>query len=493
MLITQISLANTFSDWLYSTQKLITNSNDLEIGNYFKTANTLYITSDGSDINGKLTALYVNNHAYFGSISIGNDAGGNGDLTANNIFANNIIVYETVTSDDIFANNIYITYTTRTEDLYANNIYANNIYAKRGIFDYLEANTANIKDLFVSNSFNFSPNLVFDPLFVGNTITMCTRTPQTNGQIVVARGENNNPANANATLRWSESNKKWVIRDVDSPASYYSILLDDNSYIRLTKLGSGVPSISTYLCGDGTWRTISIPEGGGGGSGNVGDVGVANTYIPFRETFTASANQTEFTVTQGYIPNQIDVFYNGSKLVNAEDVLVSNGSVITLTTGAATGSYIDVVGYRRSTINIGQIIVNETESASNLNVMLTSANSGSVVDTYVGGSKPLKYNASSGTLYAYQTSYPSDITLKDNITDINNPINVIKLLNPVEFTWKDTGAKSYGVIAQELEQILPELVSNCDNVKSVNYIPLIAFLLGAVKDLDARLQLLENK
>ena len=75
----------------------------------------------------------------------------------------------------------------------------------------------------------------------------------------------------------------------------------------------------------------------------------------------------------------------------------------------------------------------------------------------------------------------SDISLK---TDIE-PIDGLSLLNnvdPVSFSWKDNGNKSYGVIAQEIEKVLPELVEIGENgLKSVSYIPMIAMLIDVVK------------
>ena len=64
-----------------------------------------------------------------------------------------------------------------------------------------------------------------------------------------------------------------------------------------------------------------------------------------RQNFTATANQTVFTVTGGYTPGQLDVFQNGTKLLNAVDVDVSNGSTFTLTTGANAGDSVEVVGF----------------------------------------------------------------------------------------------------------------------------------------------------
>jgi hypothetical protein len=106
----------------------------------------------------------------------------------------------------------------------------------------------------------------------------------------------------------------------------------------------------------------------------------------------------------------------------------------------------------------------------------------------------LQYNPSSGTVSATNFSSTSDKTLKNNIKTISNSEEIISKINPVEFTWKKTGTKSYGVIAQELEDILPELIhTNNEGVKSVEYSALIGFLLASNKELLTRVSVLEMK
>lgn len=98
-----------------------------------------------------------------------------------------------------------------------------------------------------------------------------------------------------------------------------------------------------------------------------------------------------------------------------------------------------------------------------------------------------------GNVTAVDFNSTSDLRLKENIVGLHG-IELLADVNPVEFTWKNSGKKSYGVIAQELEQVLPELVcEGTDGMKSVHYIPLIAMLVDAVKTLDARVKELENK
>ena len=84
--------------------------------------------------------------------------------------------------------------------------------------------------------------------------------------------------------------------------------------------------------------------------------------------------------------------------------------------------------------------------------------------------------------------------IRDSIVAVVDALEVIGKITGVSFNWKDTGTKSYGVIAQDLMKILPELVDINENGRmSVNYAALTAFLIESIKTLNARLELLENK
>jgi hypothetical protein len=101
---------------------------------------------------------------------------------------------------------------------------------------------------------------------------------------------------------------------------------------------------------------------------------------------------------------------------------------------------------------------------------------------------------SSNTVFAVHFDNVSDISLKDNISPLTNAKETINQLNPVSFNWKSSGEKSYGLIAQEVEQILPSIVhSKSDGTKTVNYIEIIAFLIAAVKDLQQQIDDINSK
>jgi hypothetical protein len=91
---------------------------------------------------------------------------------------------------------------------------------------------------------------------------------------------------------------------------------------------------------------------------------------------------------------------------------------------------------------------------------------------------------------------PSDINLKNNIEQIKSDANILKNLNPVSFTFKDDdqNKKHFGFIAQELENLYPELVSNNElGFKTVNYIEIIPILLSQMKNMQHEIDKLKEE
>ena len=103
----------------------------------------------------------------------------------------------------------------------------------------------------------------------------------------------------------------------------------------------------------------------------------------------------------------------------------------------------------------------------------------------------LSFNASTGTLSAINFNSGSDERLKKDIETINNALELIENIRGVKFNWKASGKPSLGVIAQELESVLPELVSGTEN-KTVNYNGLIPILIESVKEIYGRVKILEQ-
>ena len=99
-----------------------------------------------------------------------------------------------------------------------------------------------------------------------------------------------------------------------------------------------------------------------------------------------------------------------------------------------------------------------------------------------------------GNITATAYYYSSDKRFKTNITPIKNALDKILALNWYFFTWKKTGKKDIGVIAQEVETIFPELVqTNDQGYKSVEYGNLVAPLIEAIKELNDKVDMQEEK
>ena len=87
----------------------------------------------------------------------------------------------------------------------------------------------------------------------------------------------------------------------------------------------------------------------------------------------------------------------------------------------------------------------------------------------------------------------SDINLKTNIKKIVSPLEMISNLNGYTFNWKESGKASAGIIAQEVEKVLPSAVSeNEGGSKSVNYNELIGVLVEAVKEQQIQIDSLKS-
>ena len=106
-----------------------------------------------------------------------------------------------------------------------------------------------------------------------------------------------------------------------------------------------------------------------------------------------------------------------------------------------------------------------------------------------------------GTIVGNMTAYgsTSDIRLKENIATIENPLDKVLKLRGVTFNYKEDGSKSTGLIAQELEKVLPEVVYETEDINdpenkflAVRYGNVVGLLVEAIKELKAEIEELKK-
>ena len=97
------------------------------------------------------------------------------------------------------------------------------------------------------------------------------------------------------------------------------------------------------------------------------------------------------------------------------------------------------------------------------------------------------------TVTAQDFNSVSDLKLKTNIQNIDAPLDKIESLNGVLFKWESSGEVSGGVIAQEVLEVLPELVGNTeDGTLSVNYNGIIGLLIESIKELKSEIDSIKS-
>ena len=104
-------------------------------------------------------------------------------------------------------------------------------------------------------------------------------------------------------------------------------------------------------------------------------------------------------------------------------------------------------------------------------------------------------NANNTEVHGLSFNATSDAVKKENIRTISGALESIDHLRGVTYNLKadETQKTHHGVIAQEIEQIFPDMVAGTEGNKSVAYMEIIGVLIEAVKDLKTRVEELENK
>lgn len=109
-------------------------------------------------------------------------------------------------------------------------------------------------------------------------------------------------------------------------------------------------------------------------------------------------------------------------------------------------------------------------------------------------------------LYARNVYTNSDAASKTNIQSLGNAMATLAQLRPVSFEWADkahyfktsrrstgiSNPKEMGFIAQEIEQVLPDIVAvDCEGHRVVNYSALIPLLTKSIQELNSQIETLK--
>jgi len=220
----------------------------------------------------------------------------------------------------------------------------------------------------------------------------------------------------------------------------------------------------------------------------------------------------------GQILSQFDGPVTFNKEIRAKSQTTFSNTVRltqgTQSTSSTTGDLIvsGGVGIGKDAYINGSLTVNGTLNCSNVqlgNIKLAQTDD-NTIDTSSGD---LKLSAVFGSKVAINTTtqidadlnvtgditafYTSDHRLKDNIVAIEDPLTKVLSISGNTYTWNEKSNKSghdVGVIAQEIQKVLPEAVTTRDNgYLAVDYHKIVPLLVEAIKELSAKVENLEQK
>jgi hypothetical protein len=183
----------------------------------------------------------------------------------------------------------------------------------------------------------------------------------------------------------------------------------------------------------------------------------------------------------------------GSYYQNAGNLNAGTVPTARLGSGTANGTTYLRGDQTWATISGGATLSNDTTTNATYFPTFSNSTSGTYSTAFVSNTK-CTFNPSTGTLSATVFTSLSDITQKKNIQKISNSTTLIKQINGVRFDWKDNDESSAGVIAQEVEEIMPEIVhTNDEGIKSVNYNGIIGLLVEAIKEQQNQIEELKTQ
>ena len=275
------------------------------------------------------------------------------------------------------------------------------------------------------------------------------------------------------------------------------------------------------------------------------DISKGTTRTEF--VFTATDGQTTFSTDDSstalaYVVGKIDVFLNGVRLAPA-DFTATNGTSIVLASGANTSDVMLVVAYGTfqvadlsaaltSALDLGANKLTgsaiELDCSGDITIdaggadtifkddgtefgRITNSSSDFVLKTAVGDKDfilkgvddsseitalTVDMSAAGAATFNNDVTAFSDVILKDDINTIDNALERVQGMRGVFFNRKDNKQeRQTGVIAQEVEPFLPEVVRETKDekkIKSVAYGNMVGVLIEAIKELNAKIEELQH-
>jgi hypothetical protein len=236
----------------------------------------------------------------------------------------------------------------------------------------------------------------------------------------------------------------------------------------------------------GTLTTLSV-TGTAGFNGHITAPSItANTFNGDGSGLTGLSAGLDWSATTSTSPHYMLIASNTSGS-GIDQFNVVSGITIHPGSGRITANTFVGDGSGLTGLNAGATVTDKSDNV-NYNIVFTNETSGTQALAGIDNAAFI-FNPSTGTCSATIFNATSDERAKDNIETITDSLDKVLQLNGVDFTWKINGVKSSGLIAQQVEQVLPHVVTEgIQGMKGVNYGALIGVLVEAIKELNNKIE-----
>tara|TARA_B100000287_G_scaffold338994_1_gene325086 strand:- start:2742 stop:3476 length:735 start_codon:yes stop_codon:yes gene_type:complete len=214
----------------------------------------------------------------------------------------------------------------------------------------------------------------------------------------------------------------------------------------------------------------------------------------WKKVIVSGSNAHLTSVTSSYFhtnPDQDDFVFDAAGNIELD----ADGAVIKLKDGGTEFGRLSRVSSDlviKSAGNNNDILFKGVDASSTITALQLDMSEGG--DAYFTADISGSTIRASGDIIAYNSS---DERLKDNVTYIGKPLEKLQKIGGYEFDWNENqniySGHDVGVLAQEIESILPEAVKDRDSgFKGVQYDKIIPLLIESIKELNQKVEHLQN-
>lgn len=251
-----------------------------------------------------------------------------------------------------------------------------------------------------------------------------------------------------------------------------------------------IPAVSkSYIVRNNTSGAYSSTVRVAGGTGYAIPQGEAHLIycdsVSVREV--RGPTQTQFTSISTTNITGVNVSVTGNisaAVVSATNIIGSAVSATTITGGTVSASNINVGATVSATHLQGQTVSVTTKIVSPL---VSATTIKGVTVTVTGHIKAASVSASGNIRAAGEIASQSDERLKSNIKLISDPVDKVKNLKGVTFIFKADNRPSTGLLAQDVQSVIPEAVVHDGEYLYVSYGNLLGLIVEAIKELDQKI------